>query len=359
MGSADEPLPLNSPIDDALVAWKTLFDRVEQAGYESDWKYCWRVPSAMRTVQTDPRAKALAGDALGLYNRLFNAKKTEFRKQGKDHRGKVVLNDRDAGVAASLCACSQVDPFIQATGLAADVYIELTKLVYDRALVPKEQWIDQFGEIKRFADGILGGPGTIDGFISACQKAGLTKRRLPIRWADSRRRWDYGQLREAVVVDEDGHVRIVGTTDDMVNWLGTVYDAPAGQYQLDKGHVLVPDGDAGSDPGPGTSLVVVNGWQGKISAASGKAKETLEIERSKWVHLIGSPADVVMTTWKNKEGIEEPAARVFVNGVAVGWVKADQAAKLTKNVSGVLAGNSMYTLNFLSKEAACVQTPSI
>ena len=70
------------------------------------------------------------------YNRTREAKKAEFLKAGKDHRGKKVTSEQDAGIAAYLYAEEDVHNRIKASGMYLEIYAELVKLVFDRAIDP-------------------------------------------------------------------------------------------------------------------------------------------------------------------------------------------------------------------------------
>jgi hypothetical protein len=98
------------------------------------------------------------------YNRTREAKKAEFLKAGKDHRGKKVTSEQDAGIAAYLYAEEDVHDRIKASGMYLDIYAELVKLVFDRGLT-LEPPRNPDGTVKPIADGILGGPHTLDGLL--------------------------------------------------------------------------------------------------------------------------------------------------------------------------------------------------
>jgi hypothetical protein len=99
--------------------------------------------------------------------------------------------------------------------------------------------------VKPVADGILGGPHTLDGFLDMARAAGVTRKYVPITWESDRVRADYGHLNLDVVV-EDTLVRVVGTTPNPASWLGIV-DVPDGQYRLEHGLLATQD-DSGFLP---------------------------------------------------------------------------------------------------------------
>ena len=104
-----------------------------------------------------------------------------------------------------------------------EIYAELVKLVFDRELT-LEPPRNPDGSVKPVADGILGGPHTLDGFLDMARAAGVTRRYVPITWESDRVRADYGHLNLDVVV-EDTLVRMVGSTPNPASWLGIV-DVP-------------------------------------------------------------------------------------------------------------------------------------
>ena len=91
-----------------------------------------------------------------------------------------------------------------------EIYAELVKLVFDRELT-LEPPRNPDGSVKPVADGILGGPHTLDGFLDMARAAGATRKYVPITWESDRVRADYGHLNLDVVV-EDTLVRMAGTT---------------------------------------------------------------------------------------------------------------------------------------------------
>ena len=107
------------------------------------------------------------------------AKKAEFLKAGKDHRGKKVTSKQEAGIAAYLYAEEEVHNRIKASGMYLEIYAELVKLVFDRGMT-LEPPRNPDGTVKRVADGILGGPHTLDGLLDIAEPAGVTCRHVPL-----------------------------------------------------------------------------------------------------------------------------------------------------------------------------------
>ena len=131
-----------------------------------------------------------------------------------------------------------------------EIYAELVKLVFDRELT-LEPPRNPDGSVKPVADGILGGPHTLDGFLDMAKAAGVTRKYVPITWESDRARADYGHLNLDVVV-EDTLVRMVGSTPNPASWLGIV-DVPDGQYRLEHG-LLATEGDCEAPPQASTEL---------------------------------------------------------------------------------------------------------
>ena len=96
---------------------------------------------------------------------------------------------------------------IKASGMYLEIYAELTKLVFDHELT-LEPPRNPDGSVKPVADGILGGPHTLDGFLDMAKAAGVTRKYVPITWESDRTRADYGHLNLDVVV-ENTLVRMV------------------------------------------------------------------------------------------------------------------------------------------------------
>ena len=161
--NGNEPIPVTTAMDVAREQWIELFQKARRFADKESWRNCWRVPPEIRSFPTRPEAAAAARDFWMFYNRTREAKKAEFLKEGKDHRGKKVLTEQDAGIAAYLYAEEDVHNRIKASGMYLDIYAELVKLVFDRGLT-LEPPRNPDGTVKPIADGILGGPHTLTGF---------------------------------------------------------------------------------------------------------------------------------------------------------------------------------------------------
>ena len=241
----NEPIPVTTAMDVAHEEWIELFKKARKFADKESWKRCWRVPLEIRTFPTRPEAATAARDFWHLYNRTREAKKAEFLKAGEDHRGKKVTTEQDAGLAAYLFAEEDVHNRIKASGMYLEIYAELVKLVFDRELT-LEPPRNPDGSVKPVADGILGGPHTLDGFLDMARAAGVTRKYVPITWESDRVRADYGHLNLDVIV-EDTLVRMVGSTANPANWLGIV-DVPDGQYRLEHGLLATEDDQRDNTP---------------------------------------------------------------------------------------------------------------
>ena len=236
--SGNEPIPVTTAMDVAREQWIDLFQKARRFADKESWKHCWRVPPEIRSFTTRPEAAAAARDFWMFYNRTREAKKAEFLKAGKDHRGKKITTEQDAGIAAYLYAEEDVHSRIKASGMYLDIYAELVKLVFDRGLT-LEPPRNPDGTVKPIADGILGGPHTLDGLLDIARAAGVTRSHVPLTWESKRAREDYGELNLDIVV-EDTLVRIAGSTANSANWIGIV-DLPDGQYRMEHGLVVTGD----------------------------------------------------------------------------------------------------------------------
>jgi FAD/FMN-containing dehydrogenase len=164
IANGNEPIPVTTAMDVAREQWIEMFQKARRFADKESWRNCWQVPPEIRSFPTRPEAAAAARDFWMFYNRTREAKKTEFLKAGKDHRGKKVTSEQDAGIAAYLYAEEDVHDRIKASGMYLDIYAELVKLVFDRGLT-LEPPRNPDGTVKPIADGILGGPHTLDGLL--------------------------------------------------------------------------------------------------------------------------------------------------------------------------------------------------
>ena len=164
IANGNEPIPVTTAMDVAREQWIEMFQKARRFADKESWRNCWQVPPEIRSFPTRPEARAAARDFWMFYNRTREAKKTEFLKAGKDHRGNKVTSEQDAGIAAYLYAEEDVHDRIKASGMYLDIYAELVKLVFDRGLT-LEPPRNPDGTVKPIADGILGGPHTLDGLL--------------------------------------------------------------------------------------------------------------------------------------------------------------------------------------------------
>jgi hypothetical protein len=156
------PIPVTTPMDVDRAEWIELFQKARQFADKESWKHCWRVPPEIRSFPTHPEAAPAARDFWMFYNRTREAKKAEFLRAGRDHRGRKVTSEQEAGIAAYLSAEEDVHARIKASGMYLEIYAELVKLVFDRGMT-LEPPRNPNGTVKPVADGILGGPHTLDG----------------------------------------------------------------------------------------------------------------------------------------------------------------------------------------------------
>jgi len=125
LGNYNAPIAVTTAMDVAREEWVEIFKKARKFADKESWKRCWRVPLEIRTFPTRPEAATAARDFWLLYNRTREAKKAEFLKAGKDHRGKRVTNEQEAGLAAYLFAEEDVHNRIKASGMYLEIYAEL------------------------------------------------------------------------------------------------------------------------------------------------------------------------------------------------------------------------------------------
>jgi len=342
----NEPIPVTTAMDVAHEEWVALFKKARKFADKESWKRCWRVPLEIRTFPTRPEAGTAARDFWLLYNRTREAKKAEFLKAGKDHRGKRVTNEQEAGLAAYLFAEEDVHSRIKASGMYLEIYAELTKLIFDRELT-LEPPRNPDGSVKPVADGILGGPHTLDGFLDMARAAGVTRKYVPITWESDRVRADYGHLNLDVVV-EDTLVRMVGSTPNPASWLGIV-DVPDGQYRLEHG-LLATEDDGEPAPQPATvALPAVNGFEQRLKDITLKQqdRQRIEAELKLFQSQVGQRVTVKPVTYHNpKTRKDEPAAEVFLEGNSepLCWIAREHVPAVTRELTGILVSNGKYSL---------------
>ena len=254
--NGNEPIPITTAMDVAREQWIELFQKARRFADKESWKHCWRVPPEIRIFPTRPEAAAAARDFWMFYNRTREAKKTEFLMAGRDHRGKKVTTEQDAGIAAYLYAEEDVHDRIKASGMYLEIYAGLVKLVFERAMTLEPTRYPD-GTIKQVADGILGGPHTLNGLLDIARAAGVTRSHVPLTWESRQAREDYSDLNLDVVI-EDTLVRVAGSTAKSTNWIGIV-DLPDGQYRLEHGLVVTEDTRQVPPQASAVALVAVNG----------------------------------------------------------------------------------------------------
>ena len=227
-----------------------------------------------------------------------------------------------------------------------EIYAELVKLVFDRELT-LEPPRNPDGSVKPVADGILGGPHTLDGFLDMARAAGVTRKYVPITWESDRVRADYGHLNLDVVV-EDTLVRLVGSTPNPANWLGIV-DVPDGQYRLEHG-LLATEDDSAPVPQPATvALPAVNGFEQKLKDMTLKQqdRQRIEAELKLFQDQVGQRVTVKPAIYRNpRTRQDEPAAEVFLQGKSepLGWISRELVAAVTRELTGILVSNGRYSL---------------
>ncbi len=333
-------------MDIAREEWVEIFKKARKYADKESWKRCWRVPLEIRTFPTRPEAATAARDFWHLYNRTREAKKTEFLKAGEDHRGKKVTTEQDAGLAAYLFAEEDVHNRIKASGMYLEIYAELVMLVFDRELT-LEPPRNPDGSVKPVADGILGGPHTLDGFLDMARAAGATCKYVPITWESDRVRADYGHVNLDVVV-EDTLVRMAGTTGNSANWLGIV-DVADGQYRLEHG-LLATEDTGETTPQPATvTLPAASSFEQRLKDATLKQqdRQRIEAELKLFQDQVGQRVTVKPVTYHNpKTRQDEPAAEVFLEGKSepLCWISREHVSAVTRELTGFLVSNGKYSL---------------
>ena len=345
----NEPIPVTTAMDMAREQWIELFQKARRFADKESWKQCWRVPPEIRSFSTRREAATAARDFWVFYNRTREAKKAEFLKAGTDHRGKKVKTEQDAGIAAYLYAEEDVHSRIKASGMYLDIYAELVKLVFDRGLT-LEPPRNPDGTMKPIADGILGGPHTLDGLLHIARAAGVTRTHVPLTWESERVRQDYGDLNIDIVV-EDTLVRIAGSTAKSANWIGIV-DLPDGQYRLEHGLVVTKDTTQAPPQEPAVALVAMNNFEQRLKDEKLRRqdRQRIEVELRAFRAQVGNGVIIKPVTYRNPQSQEdEPGAEVFLEGTSepLGWISHDHIPLVTSELTGVLVSGGQYTLKVL------------
>jgi hypothetical protein len=347
--NGSEPIPVTTAMDVAREQWIELFQKARRFADKESWKHCWRVPPEIRSFPTRPEAAAAARDFWMFYNRTREAKKAEFLKAGKDHRGKKVTTEQDAGIAAYLYAEEDVHNRIKASGMYLDIYAELVKLVFDRGLT-LEPPRNPDGTVKPVADGILGGPHTLDGLLDIARAAGVTRCHVPLTWESERVRADYGDLNLDIVV-EDTLVRVVGSSSNSANWIGIV-DLPDGQYRMEHGLVVTEDTIEVQPQEPAVALVAVNGFEQRLKdqRLQQEDRQRIEAELKAFRAQVCNGVTIKPVTYRNPQSQEDEAgAEVFLEGTSepLGWISSEHLPLVRSELTGVLVSGGPYTLKVL------------
>ena len=347
--NGNQPIPVTTAMDVAREQWIELFQKARRFADKESWKHCWRVPPEIRSFPTRPEAAAAARDFWMFYNRTREAKKTEFLMAGRDHRGKKVTTEQDAGIAAYLYAEEDVHNRIKASGMYLEIYAELVKLVFERAMTLEPTRYPD-GTIKQVADGILGGPHTLDGLLDIARAAGVTRSHVPLTWESRRAREDYGDLNLDVVI-EDTLVRVAGSSSNSANWIGIV-DLPDGQYRMEHGLVVTEDTRQVPPQEPAVALVAVNGLEQRLKdeRLRQQDRQTIEAELKAFRAQVCNGVTIKPVTYRNPQSQEdEPGAEVFLEGTSepLGWISREHLPVVTSELTGVLVSGGKYTLNVL------------
>jgi hypothetical protein len=344
--NGNEPIPVTTAMDVAHAQWIDLFQKARRFADKESWKHCWQVPPEIRSFPTRPEAATAARDFWMFYNRTREAKKTEFLQAGEDHRGKKVTTEQDAGIAAYLYAEEDIHSRIKASGMYLDIYAELVKLVFDRGLT-LEPPRNPDGTVKPIADGILGGPHTLDGLLDIARAAGVTRSHVPLTWESERVRADYGDLNLDIVV-EDTLVCVAGTT---ANWIGIV-DLPDGQYRMEHGLVVTPDTTEVLPQEPAVALVAVNGFEQRLKdqKLQQEDRQRIEAELKAFRAQVCNGVTIKPVTYRNPETEEDEAgAEVFLEGTSepLGWISHEHLPVVKGELKGVLVSGGKYSLKVL------------
>jgi hypothetical protein len=343
------PIPVNTPMDVAQEEWIALFQKARKFADKESWRHCWRVPPEIRSFPTRPEAAPAARDFWMFYNRTREAKKVEFLKAGIDHRRRKVTSEQDAGIAAYLYAEEEVHCRIKASGMYLEIYAELAKLVFDRGMT-LEPPRNSDGTVKPIADGILGGPHTLDGLLDIARAAGVTRRHVPLTWESDRVRADYGDLNLDIVV-EDTLVRMAGSTPNPASWIGIV-DLPDGNYRLEHGLVVTKDTSESPPREPAVALVAVSGLEQRLRDERLKRedRQRIEAELKAFRAQVCNGVTIRPVTYRNPRSREdEPGAEVFLEGTSepFGWISAEHLPLVKSELTGVLVSNGPYTFKVL------------
>jgi hypothetical protein len=226
-----------------------------------------------------------------------------------------------------------------------DIYAELVKLVFDRGLT-LEPPRNPDGTVKPVADGILGGPHTLDGLLDIARAAGVTRRHVPLTWESERVRADYGDLNLDIVM-EDTLVRMAGSTANPASWIGIV-DLPNGQYRMEHGLVVTEDTTEAPPQEPAVALVAVNGFEQRLKdqRLQQEDRQRIEAELKAFRGQVCNGATIKPVTYRNPQSQEDEAgAEVFLEGTSepLGWIASEHLPVITAELKGVLVSGGTYS----------------
>jgi len=230
-----------------------------------------------------------------------------------------------------------------------EIYAELVKLVFDRGLT-LEPPRNPDGTVKPIADGILGGPHTLDGLLDIARAAGVTRTHVPLTWESERVRQDYCDLNLDIVV-EDTLVRVAGSTANSANWIGIV-DLSDGQYRMEHGLVVKQDTVEAPPQEPAVALVAMNNFEQRLKDEKLRQqdRQRIEAELKAFRAQIGNGVTIKPVTYRNPQSQEnEAGAEVFLEGTSepLAWISRDHIPLVTSELTGVLVSGGQYTLKVL------------
>jgi hypothetical protein len=206
------------------------------------------------------------------------------------------------------------------------------------------------GTVKPVADGILGGPHTLDGLLDIARAAGVTHSHVPLTWESERVREDYGDINLDIVV-EDTLVRMAGSTSNPANWIGIV-DLPDGQYRMEHGLVVAADTIMAPNQEPAVALVAVNGFEQRLKdqRIQQEDRQRIEAELKAFRAQVCNGVTIKPVTYRNPQSQEDEAgAEVFLEGTSepLGWISHEHLPVVTGELKGVLVSGGTYSLKVL------------
>ena len=204
--------------------------------------------------------------------------------------------------------------------------------------------------VKPVADGILGGPHTLEGLLDIARAAGVTRRHVPLTWESARVRDDYGDLNLDIFV-EDTLVRIAGSSSNSANWIGIV-DLPDGQYRMEHGLVVTRDMTEAPPQEPAVALVAVSDFEQRLKDQKLRQqdRQRIEAELKAFRAQVGNGVTIKPVTYRNPQSqADEPGAEVFLEGTSepLARISREHVPVVTSELSGVLVSAGPYTLKVL------------